>query len=211
MKLYYHPLSTYSQKVLMAFYEKEVEFTPHIVNLMDETSKKEYKEIYPLGKIPLLMCDDDHMIPESTIIIEYLDTHFTTGTKLIPDDKDTARQVRFIDRVQDNYLNDNIATLFFESMKPAEKQDPEKQAKAKEQLDIMYHYMNKQYSETTFAKGDDFTMADCSAVPALFYAQKIYPFEQFEGIKAYYKRVSERPSYQKVLAEAQPYLEKMFN
>ncbi|MCX4026779.1 glutathione S-transferase family protein [Endozoicomonas sp. SM1973] len=211
MKLYYHPLSTYSQKVLIAFYEKEVEFTPYIVNLMDEASKKEYKEIYPLGKIPLLMCNDDHMIPESTIIIEYLDTHFSSGTRLIPEDKDAARQVRFIDRVQDNYLNDNIATLFFESMKPAEKQDSEKQAKAKEQLDIMYHYMNKQYSETTFAKGDDFTMADCSAVPALFYAQKIYPFEQFEGIKAYYKRVSERPSYQKVLAEAQPYLEKMFS
>ena len=54
-------------------------------------------------------------------------------------------------------------------------------------------------------------MADCSAVPALFYAQKVYPYEQFEGIKSYYKRVSERPSYQKVLVEAQPYLEKMFS
>lgn len=211
MKLYYHPISTYSQKVLMALYEKNIEFTPHIVNLMDEVSKKEYREIYPLGKVPLLMCEEDHMIPESSIIIEYLDTHYNSGIQLIPEDKDTARQVRFIDRMQDNYLNENIVTLIFEGMKPADKQDPEKQAKAKEQLDIMYQYMNKQYNETTFAKGDNFTMADCSAVPALFYAQQIYPFEQFEGIKAYFKRVSERPSYQKILAEAQPHLEKMFS
>ena len=97
------------------------------------------------------MCEEDHMIPESSIIIEYLDTHYSSGVQLIPTDKDLARQVRFIDRMQDNYLNDNIATLFFEKMKPADKQDPEKQAKAKEQLGIMYHYMDKQYNETTFA------------------------------------------------------------
>ena len=69
MKLYYFPLSTYLQKALMAFYEKDVSFSPQLVDLRDETKREEYRKIYPLGKIPLLIRDDGWTIPESTIII----------------------------------------------------------------------------------------------------------------------------------------------
>jgi len=52
MKLYYHPLSSYSQKKLMAFYEKGCGFEPVLINLMDEKGKEDYKKIYPMGKVP---------------------------------------------------------------------------------------------------------------------------------------------------------------
>lgn len=58
MKLYYHPLSTYSQKTLMALYEKEVPFEREIVNLRDPRQRTAYRRLYPLGKIPLLVRDD---------------------------------------------------------------------------------------------------------------------------------------------------------
>jgi len=75
MKLYYHPLSTYSQKVLIACYEKNVTFEPIKVDLMSAEGREAYEAIYPIGKIPLLNPTDDHMVPESTIIIEYLEGH----------------------------------------------------------------------------------------------------------------------------------------
>ncbi len=73
MKLYYNPISTYSQKVLIALYEKALDFEPEIVNLMDSDARAQYREVYPMGKIPCLILDDGHMIPESSTIIEYID------------------------------------------------------------------------------------------------------------------------------------------
>ena len=84
MKLYYYPLSTYCQKVLIALYEKSVDFTPERVSLMDDAERDAYRKIYPLGKIPLLVLDDGHWVPESSIIVEYLDTHFSRRTEAHP-------------------------------------------------------------------------------------------------------------------------------
>ena len=50
MKLYYNPISTYSQKTLLAFYEKGLEFEPTIVALMDPEAREAYREVYPLGE-----------------------------------------------------------------------------------------------------------------------------------------------------------------
>ena len=84
MKLYYFPLSTYSQKVLTALYEKGAEFESEQVRLFDEAERERYREIYPLGRIPLLVLDDGHLIPESSIIVEYLDTNLEGGPAADP-------------------------------------------------------------------------------------------------------------------------------
>src|ERR1700733_12029766 len=107
MKLYYFPLSTYSQKVLVALYEKGLDFTPEIVSVMDAAAKAEYKaKVNPLGKVPTLVAANGHKIPESTTIIEYLeDNHESSGTRLIPADRAHARLTRFHDRNFDLYLN----------------------------------------------------------------------------------------------------------
>src|SRR5689334_20819066 len=97
MKLYYNPVSPYSQKALTAFYEKNVSFEPEIVNFRDPAAMEAYRKVNPLGKVPTLVLEDGWKIPESTIIIEYLEDHFT-GKQLIPAEKDAARQTRFHDR-----------------------------------------------------------------------------------------------------------------
>ncbi|MCK6590001.1 MAG: glutathione S-transferase family protein, partial [Polyangiaceae bacterium] len=75
MKLYYNPLSSYSQKVVIAFYEKNVQFTPEMINVMDPEARAEYTKVSPFGKIPLLVLDDGRKVIESTIIIEYLEDY----------------------------------------------------------------------------------------------------------------------------------------
>jgi glutathione S-transferase len=66
--------------------------------------------------------------------------------------------------------------------------------------------MEREMDSKTWAIGDDFTLADCAAAPALFYANTVVPFaEPHKNLAAYLDRLMARPSFARVLAEAQPY------
>ena len=70
--------------------------------------------------------------------------------------------------------------------------------------------IEKDMAARTWAMGETFTMADCAAAPALFYANKVMPFgEHPQDAAAYCDRLMQRPSFARVLEEAQPYF-KMF-
>jgi glutathione S-transferase len=209
MKLYYHPLSTYSQKALIALHEKQLRFEPHIVNVLEESERIQYREIYPLGKIPLLILEDGHVIPESTIIVEYADMASEKGPRLIPNDPVSARQVRFFDRMLDFYLNDSVANLVFEGWKPEAERDAALVERCRERVGIMYDYLDKHLEGKTWLRDEHFSMADCAAAPPLFYAQQTAPFADRPNIGAYFERAQTRESYGKVLAEAAPYLEEL--
>ena len=207
MKFYYFPLSTYSQKALIALHEKNIPFKPEIVNLFEDAARAEYRKVYPMGKVPLLMLDDGHLIPESSIIIEYLDSHFDSGPRLIPSDPDESRRTRFKDRMQDQYLNESIITLVFESWKPESERSQEAIERARFRAGVIYDFMEKDLADKRWLMGSNFTLADCAAAPPLFYAQEHFPFTDRPNIAAYWKRLSARPSWQKVFAEMKPYLE----
>ncbi|MGB0956006.1 MAG: glutathione S-transferase family protein [Panacagrimonas sp.] len=209
MKMYYHPLSTYSQKAIIACHEKGAVFESNIVDLFNSESAAEYKKIYPLGKIPVLFATDDHMIPESSIIVEYVDQKFDHGPRLIPQDPELGRQTRFIDRVTDFYFNNNVASVMFESWKPEAERDKQMVEKAQAQIAAMYGYMEQGLEGKTWMMGDDFTLADCASAPPLFYAQQVAPFANKPNISAYFQRLMDRSSFQKVLAQAKPYLDRL--
>ena len=209
MKLYYHPLSTYSQKVLMALYEKEVAFEPNVVNLFDEGVRAEYREVYPLGKIPCVVLDDGHMIPESSIIVEYLDTHFGSGTPLIPAAPDDARQVRFKDRMCDLHLNDHVASLVFERWKPEAQRSREIAERANFHIGVVYRFLERNLAGGGWMHGEHFSMADCAAAPPLSYARQVAPFDAHPNVSAYWERLSARPSFARVAEEAAPHLAKL--
>jgi glutathione S-transferase len=209
MKLYFHPLSSYSQKALTALYEKNVSFTPEIIEMMNPAARAEYKKVYPLGKVPLLVTDEGKQVPESTILIEYLEDHFpSSGTRLLPADKEQAREARYHDRVFDLYFMDPMTTLFFDARKPAGERSPAAVASAKATLDTVFARYDDLMAKRTWAAGDAFTMADCGAAPALGYLRMVYPFEAHKHLVAYANRLAERPSYKRVFTEAQPYFAK---
>jgi len=195
----------------MACYEKGITFKPHVVDLTDPAERKAYCEIYPLAKIPLLVTDQDRMIPESSIIIEYFDRTYTKAANLIPIDPDQARQVRFRDRMHDLYLNNPVVTILFETLKPEYKQDPALIIKSRQTLDIIYEFLNHELNNHAWSNGENFSMADCAAAPALFYAERVHPFHRYPSIKAYFSRLKGRPSYQKVIKEAEPLMKKFLH
>ncbi|MGC1509457.1 glutathione S-transferase family protein [Ketobacter sp.] len=206
MDLYFAYLSTYSQKTLLGLYERGVEFTPHLVDLTDPDARAEYHKLYPFGKVPLLIREDGRMIPESSIILEYIDTSTDGGPFLIPKDPELSRRVRFLDRMCDLYLNDPVVSLIFESWKPTEQQNLEMMQKASEKIGIMYRFMEDQLQDREFLAGDAFSMADCSALPVLYYAKSFAPFAESPNIQSYWDHQSKRDAFLRVKAEAEPYI-----
>jgi glutathione S-transferase len=195
MKLYYHPRSPFSHKVLIALREKRAS----VELVQAKPGDAELAKLTPLGKVPLLILDDGWKIPESTIIIEYLDTHVATGTRLIPEDRDQARQTRFHDRLSDLYVTEPIAALIFQRGD---------QAAAHARLDTLFTGFDAHLANRTWIMGDGFTMADCALIPGLRYAQQLHPFDKWKHLSAYFARTNERPSVRAVFDELAPILAK---
>src|SRR5881409_3434479 len=77
LTLYFHPLSSFCHKVLIALYENGTPFTPKLVNLQDEGERAAFRALWPIGKFPVLQDSSrGSMVPESSVIIEYLDQHY---------------------------------------------------------------------------------------------------------------------------------------
>ena len=207
LKLYFHPLSSYCMKVLIALYENDTPFEGEIVDLGDATSKANFKKIWPVGKFPVLHDDvKDRTIPESSIIIEYLDQHYPGRTRFLSADGELARQTRFRDRFYDLYLHLPMQKVVGNRLRPAGKSDPHGVEEARALLQTTLGMIEHDMATKTWAMGDAFGMADCSAAPPLFYVNKVMPFgDTHKNARRYLDRLMERPSFARVLVEAQPY------
>ncbi|MFT3769144.1 MAG: glutathione S-transferase family protein [Minicystis sp.] len=206
--LHFHPLSSFCQKVLVGLYEFGVPFEKHLVDLSKEAERAALCALWPMGKFPVLRDEaKGRTVPESSIILEYLDRHYAGATRLCPSDPDRARECRLRDRFYDLYVNVPMQKIVTDKLRPEGQHDPFGVAEARAQLERAYGMADEQMRESTWAMGDEFSMADCAAAPALFYASKVLPFGgRWPHLAAYYERLSKRPSFARVLAEAQPYL-----
>ncbi len=207
LKLYFHPLASFCQKALIAFYENDTPFEPQIVDLANEESRASFKKIWPIGKFPVLRDDvQDRTIPESSIIIEYLAQHYPGQTELVPADADLARQTRLRDRFYDLYVAEPMQKVVTDKLRPAGENDPYGVAQAKALLQTAYGMIDQDLAAKTWAMGEAFSMADCAAAPALFYANLVMPFgDPHPNAAAYLARLVDRPSFARVIKEAEPY------
>jgi len=206
--LLYHPLSSYCMKAVTALYESGTPFTPKTVNLQDPDERAALLELYPVGKFPVLRDDDrDLTVPESTIIIEHLAQQHPAAASLVPSDPKLALAVRAQDRFYDLYVHNQMQTVVGDRLRPANAKDPTGVGAARARLATSYDMIERDMAGKVWSIGDQFTMADCAAAPALFYANKVQPFEDTHpNLVAYLGRLSERPSFKRVLDEAQPYM-----
>jgi glutathione S-transferase len=207
LKLYFHPLSSFCQKVLIALYENDTPFKPHVVDLGDETSRADLKKIWPIGKFPVLRdAAKDRTIPESSIIIEYLAQHYPGKMQLVPADADLARQTRLRDRFYDLYVQVPMQKIVIDRLRPAGKSDPLGVEQARALLATALGMIDQEMATKLWAMGEDFSMADCAAAPALYYANLVMPFgDTHKNVAGYFDRLLQRPSFARAVEEAQPY------
>jgi len=204
LRLYAHPLSSYCHKALVALYENA---TPFDFMMLDgsEPVASDFAALWPMKRFPLLT-DSERIIPEATVIVEYLDTRYPGPVRLIPDDPDAAIEVRMMDRFFDNYVMNSQARVVFDALRPEGAHDPHGVAEAKAMLDNAYAWLDGWMQGREWAAGGAFSLADCAAAPALLYADWTHAIPgRYANVWAYRSRLLARPSYARVLDEARPY------
>jgi glutathione S-transferase len=204
--LYYHPLSSFCWKALIALYDAEVVFEPRIVDLGDETSRTAFLAVWPMGKFPVLSDSGRRItVPESSIVVEYLAQHHPGAAALIPTDPELALQARLRDRILDNYVHQPMQVVVGNRLRPPGQRDAVGVEQARAQIRRAYDLLESLMTGREWAVGETFTLADCAALPALFYGDKIEPMAAWSNLMGYLERLKARPSVARVLAEAEPY------
>ena len=205
MILYYHPLSSYCWKVLIAFYENG---TPFARRMMEEPGVADaWLALWPLGKFPVLRDEArDQTVAEASIIIEYLGQQRAGRFRPIPADPGEALEVRLMDRLFDNYVMTPMQKIVADRLRPDDARDARGVGEARILLGKAYAMLEERIGARQWAAGDDFTLADCAAAPALFYADKVEPMRGgFPALAAYLDRLEARPSFARVLEEKEPW------
>lgn len=205
LTFYFHPLASYCHKVLIALYENGTPFEGQIVDLMDEAESAAFHELWPVGKMPILR-DGERVVPETSIIVEYLDRRYPGPAPLIPAEPEAALEARLWDRFYDLYVSTPMQKIVGDRIRPEDRRDPHGLAEAQAMLRTAYGMIERRMAERPWAAGEAFTMADCAAAPALFYAEALLPSSpDHPNMAAYLDRLAERPSFKRTLKEARPY------
>jgi len=206
MILYYHPLSSYCWKVLIPLYENATPFTPRLLG-ESEAAAEEWIALWPIGRFPVLYDKArGRTVAEASIIIEYLDHHAPGPFRAIPGDANAALEVRLMDRLFDNYVMGPMQAIVADRLRPEDARDPQGVAQSRQMLLKAYALLEERMTGQSWAAGDDFTLADCAAAPALFYADRVEPMRRnFPILAAYLDRLEARESFARVLAEKEPY------
>jgi glutathione S-transferase len=200
-----HPFSSYCQKALIALYENGTPFTFRLLDFGDPEAVKAFAKLWPIEHMPVIV-DGERVVAESSIVIEHLQINHPGPVRLIPDDPAAALQARFMDRVFDNHVMTPMQRIVFDFIRPPEKRDPTGVENAKARLDKSYAWLDGTLGDREWAIGSAFTLADCAAAPALFYADWVHPIpERLDVLRNYRSRLLKRPSFVRCVDEARPY------
>jgi len=207
LTLHFHPLASFCWKALIAPYENDIPFTPNSVDLSNPAERAALLKLWPIGKFPVLQDDARReIVPESSIIIEHLDRHYPGRTKFIPERPELAWQTRLRDRFYDLYVHLPMQKIMGDRLRPADARDPHGVEEARAQLRTSYSMIERQMPSGGWAMGEAFSLADCAAAPPLFYGNIVVPFADEHGnLRAYFARLKSRPSFARVMKEAEPY------
>ena len=208
LQLYMHPLSSFCHKVLIALYENGTPFEPRMVRLDDEASREDFRKVWPILRFPVLHdALRGRTVPESSIIIEYLELHYPGPVALLPLGPQAALNVRERDRCFDLYLHVPTQKIITDRLRPDGGHDVIGVEQARTQLRTAYTLLDEAMRDRVWATGDTFSMADCAAAPPLFYSVWAEPVDDFPHVAAYRQRLMERASFARALREAEPYLQ----
>jgi len=204
MKVYGHPMSTCTRKVLTTLAEKGHEAQFQLVDLMKgEQKSPEHLARQPFGVVPVLE-DDGFSLYESRAIIRYLDAKLP-GTRLTPSTlHDFGRMEQWIS-IEQSYFAPHVLTLMNETMMKAMrgggKPDQEKVSKARDQLSKTFDVLDRTLLHQAHLAGDAFTLADICWMPYMAY---LFPVQSSDlitsrpHVNSWWQRISTRPSWKKV-------------
>jgi glutathione S-transferase len=203
--LYGHPFASFVWKPLIALYERNVAFTFRMVDPEHPENQARIAELSPTGQFPALIAGDTE-IAQSNAVIEYLDMFHGNAAPMVPSDAREALEARMMTDVFDDYVQMPMQRIVGDALREQGEKDPRGVADAHAMLDRCYAWLNRRMQGREWAARGRFTIADCAAAPALFYADWVHPIpNRHAALAAYRARLLSRPSVARVVDEARPY------
>ena len=210
LTLYYHPLSSYCHKALVALSEMGTPFDPRLIDLSQPDDRAALAAVWPLVKFPVLHdAARRQSVAEASVIIEYLQLHYPGPEPLLPPDQADALTVRLWDRVFDLHVQTPMQSIVNDRLNDRPFVRHGEAQPALDAIERAWALIDAQLQRCggPWIAGTRFSMADCAAAPALFYASTLQPIApQHARLQAYFDRLMTRASVERVLREAQPYL-----
>lgn len=206
LTLWYHPYAGYGQKAAVALYELGLPFETRIVAAQNPEEVAALRAVSPFAKVPAVVNGETgDVVYESSIVVEYLD-ELAGGGRMIPADQNAALEARLVDRVVDTYAGGPMNRIVWEKFRPDDSRDPFGSAADAKVLGECWDWLEARLADgRTWGAGEDFTLADCCAAPLLTYARRLVPFGERPRLRAWHRRLMERPSFRRVLEDAAPY------
>jgi glutathione S-transferase len=112
----------------------------------------------PLGKVPVLVLDDETTLFDSCVIVEYLDSASPVG-RLIPDDTRRRIQVRRWEALADG-CTDAAVAIVYERRRPATKQFPDAIARQQTKIGRALKAMSEDLGDKVWCSGDHYNLSD---------------------------------------------------
>jgi glutathione S-transferase len=167
IKLHYHPLSTFSRRVLIAFAEKQI---PHELIVVDMAAgqhrQQPYLSLNPYGRVPTLE-KDGFVLFESTAILNYLEAIWPAPALVPPDARDRAL-VDMHMKLCDLQLTRHAGTIIFpKRFLPKERWNTSAMAEAKAEIEKHLMILDKQLAGKTYLVAEQFSLAEACYMPFL--------------------------------------------
>jgi len=205
LALYGHAFSSYTQKVLVALHANATPFEFRAIGPETPENAAEWLRRWPLAKFPMLV-DGERQIVEASVIIEYLGLAHPGPMALLPVDPLAALEVRFLDRFFDLYVMNVVQIAVDSKLGRLPMSAEDGLALAGARLETAYGWVDGVLRGRVWAAGEDFTLADCAAAPALFYADWVYPIgDAYPALRAYRARLLAHPSFARAVDEAREF------
>jgi glutathione S-transferase len=201
IELYGHRFAAFVWKPLIAVYARGVMVTFRDVDPLHPDHAARLAELSPTGQMPALV-DGTVEVIESNAIIEYLDG-IGDAAPLIPAEPGAALRARMLADVFDDYVSTPMQRIVAEALRPADGKDPIGVTQAHAALERSYRWLDRRIG-TAWAAGAAFTLADCAAAPALFYADWVHRIPD-GALRDYRARLLAHPAVVRVVDEARPY------
>ena len=155
LRLYYHPLSSYCWKALIALYEADAHFEPVMINLGDPEERARLAALWPVTKFPVLEETASGQVwPEASILIERLAQIAPAARGLVPVDPDAALKVRLCDRIFDLHVQDHMQRIVADRLRPADAKDPTGVAAARAAVAVTYDMLERDVPESGWFCGE---------------------------------------------------------
>jgi glutathione S-transferase len=190
-----HHLCPYAQRAAIALFENNVAYERKNIDLGNKPDW--FLKLSPLGKVPLLVVNDETVVFESSVIAEYIND--TNGGELLS----TNALNRASQRAWVEFASQMIANIgqYYTAA------DEETLEVAATQLAKKWQTLENRLGNGPWFEGDEFSLVDAAFAPVFRFFET---FEQLTGIEyfatvpkvsAWRRVLASRPSVRKAVAE----------